>query len=228
VSLEGYASERGLWFRSSSFALPQATQLLRHGFMREVSGLVRGDLPGGLENAWLADVAYVFEGVNDLKRSHFTLVLIEAPASLGFAVKVLCHDRDLSDLDMSNPHSDREIIEADDRAVTLESEEFLKRYALFTDSDQEQNAVWRIFAPTLIDWLTHQAPEDFSFELQDGALCCFVPGTLEEATEIDALCEASARVLREVTRIGEGSGSAATDPTLKSRWARLTSRIRFR
>jgi len=40
---------------------------------------------------------------------------------------------------------------------------------------------------------------------QDGALCCFVPGTLTEASEIDGLCLASSRVLGEVTRIGYGT-----------------------
>ena len=209
-SLASYATERGLYFRETSFALPQATQLLRHGFMREVSGLVRGNLPGGLNAAWLSHVAYVYEGANDLKRSHFTLVLIQAPESLGFAVRVLCHDRDLSKLDMTNPDSEREIIRADDKAVTLESHGFLERYALFADNDQDENSVWRLFAPTLIDWLTTSSPQDFSFELQDGALCCFVPGSLTEESEIDGLCMAAARVLREVTRIGEGGGGQAT------------------
>lgn len=206
-SLASYAAGHGLYYQPSSFALPQATQLLRHGFMREVTGLVRGDLPGGLDQAWLAHVAYVYSGVNDLKRSPFTLLLIEAPESIGFATRVLCHDRDLSRLDMSNPDSDREIIRFDDRSVRLESEQFLARYALFADHDQDENSVWRLFAPSLIHWLAVEAPEDFSFELQDGALCCFVPGSLTEPDRIDEFCAAAARVLKEVTRIGEGSGA---------------------
>jgi len=212
-SLAPYAAGRGLYFRPTSFALPQATQLLRHGFMREVSGLVRGDLPGNLNDAYLVHVAYVYEGMNDLERSRFTLVLVQAPDSLGFAVRVLCHDRDLSKLDMTNPDSEREIIEADDRSVRIESHGFLERYALFTDNDQDENSVWRLFAPTLIDWLTTSAPEDFSFELQDGALCCFVPGSLTDTAEVDSFCEAAGRVLKEVTRIGEGGGgqSASSD-----------------
>jgi hypothetical protein len=206
-TLAAYASAHGLYHRAPSMALPQATQLLRHGFMREVPSLVRGDLPGELTDGWLAQVDYVYTGANDLQRSYFTLVLIEAPASLGFAVRVLCHDRGLSRLDMTNPDSEREIIETPDRAVKLESEAFLRRYALFTDADQDELSVWRLFAPSLIDWLTAEAPEGFSFELQDGALCCFVPGTLSADRDIDALCEASARVLREVSRIGGGNGA---------------------
>jgi hypothetical protein len=216
-TLAAYAAERGLFDRGSSFALPQATQLLRHGFMREVPSLVRGDLPGGLTGAWLAQVAYVYSGVNELKRRHFTLVLVEAPASLGFAVRVLCHDRGLTELDMTNPDSERELIQLDDRAVRLESEGFLRRYALFTDHDQDEVSAWRLFAPSLIDWLTDQAPAGFSFELQDGALCCFVPGSLAAPAELDGLCEAAARVLKEVSRIGPGAGSPTKPDSRRAR-----------
>jgi hypothetical protein len=206
-NLAGYAAARGLSHRVSSLGLPKATQLLRHGFMNEVPSLVRGDLPGGLTDAWLAQVDYVYAGRNDLKRRYFTIVLIQAPESIGFAERVLCHDRALSELDMANPDAGREVVELDDRAVRLESEDFLRRYSLFTDNDQDELAVWRLFAPSLIDWLTVDAPTGFSFELQDGALCCFVPGTLAAEEELDELCEASARVFREVARVGGASGS---------------------
>ena len=223
AELAAWASTHNLYFRETSFALPEATQLLRHGFMKEVTGFVRGDLPGNLSDSWLAHVSYVYTGVNDLKRSPFTLVLIQAPKSLGFAQRVLLHDHDLSKLDMSNPDSDRQVLKAPDRSVTLESEQFLERYALFTDSDQDENSVWRLFAPTLIDWLTHQAPTDFSFELQDGALCCFVPGKLKDPVELDGLCVASARVFKEVTRIGEGRTGTQIDPD--SRQGKIETRL---
>ena len=224
-TLAAYAAERGLLHREHSFALPQATQLLRHGFMREVPSLVRGDLPGGVGNAYLAQVDVVYEGRTDLERSPFTLVLIQAPESLGFAVRVLCHDRDLSKLDMTNPDSDREVIEAEDRAVRLESEDFLRRYALFTDADQDELSVWRLFAPTLIAWLTAEAPADFSFELQDGALCCFVPGTLSDPDAIDELCEASARVMKEVARVGADSGVAGGRATGGERLGKVEAEL---
>lgn len=225
--LAAWAEDRGLSFRESSFALPQATQLLRHGFMREVTGLVRGDLPGDLKDGWLAQVAYVYEGVNDLKRSPFTLVLVQAPGSLAFADRVLCHDRGLSKLDMSNPDSDREVITAPDRSVRLESEAFLQRFSVFVDADQDENSVWRIFPPTLIDWLSHAAPSGFSFELQDGALCGFIPGSLAEPGQLDEICLATARVMKEVARVGEGTGrvgdESLVDPS--SRNGRVEARL---
>ena len=162
----------------------------------------------GSPNSWLAQVDYAYEGRNEIERSCFTLVLTEAEASAGFAVRVLCHDRGLSKRDRANPDSDREVVKLDDRAVRLESDRFLERYAVSTDHDQDQLAVWQLFSPSLIDWLTNEAPAGFSFELQDGALSCFVPGYTAEEGELDALCAAAARVFARVAQIDGGGGEA--------------------
>jgi hypothetical protein len=191
-------------------ALPKATQLMRHGFLQEVRSLASGTLPGGLENSWLAQVDYAYEGRSEIERSPFTLVLTEAAASSGFAVRVLCHDRRLSKRDRSNPDSDREVVQLDDRAVRLESDRFLERYALSTDHDQDQLSVWQLFDPSLIQWLTVDAPDGFSFELQDGALSCFVPGFVAGEAELDALCAAAARVFAHVVEIEGDRGGAAS------------------
>ena len=68
---------------------------MRHGFLQEVRSVARGDLPGGLRGAWLAQLDYAYEGTREIERSPFTLVLAEAAASVGYAVRVLCHDRGL-------------------------------------------------------------------------------------------------------------------------------------
>jgi hypothetical protein len=183
---------------------------MRHGFLQEVRSLASGTLPGGLENSWLAQVDYAYEGRNDIERSPFTLVLTEAAASSGFAVRVLCHDRQLSKRDRANPDSDREVVKLDDRAVRLESDLFLERYAVSTDHDQDQLAVWQLFDPSLIQWLTVEAPAGFSFELQDGALNCFVPGFVADEAELDALCAAAARVFAHVVEIQGHRGESAS------------------
>jgi hypothetical protein len=179
---------------------------MRHGFLQEVRSLASGDLPGGLEGGWIAQVDYAYEGRSEIERSPFTLVLAEAAQSNEFAIRVLCHDRGLSKRDRSNPDSDREVIELDDQAVRLESERFLQRYALSTDHDQDQLSVWQLFDPSLIQWLTAEAPAGFSFELQDGALSCFVPGYTAEEAKLDALCAAAARVFARVVTL-EGPGA---------------------
>ncbi len=207
-NLAAYAAAHGLRYREVSLALPKATQLMRHGFMQEVKGMASGDLPGGLENGWLANVNYVYEGGSDLERSPFTLVLAEAEKSSEYAVRVLCHDRGLSKRDRSNPDSDRQVVELDDRAVQLESDAFLDRYHVSTDHDQDQLSVWQLFSPSVIEWLTTEAPEGFSFELQDGALSCFVPGFSGEEGELDALCAGANRIFERVMKI-DGHGTTA-------------------
>jgi hypothetical protein len=181
---------------------------MRHGFLQEVRSVASGTLPGGLDNSRLAQVDYAYEGTDDIERSHFTLVLTEAAASAGFVVRVLCHDRGLAERDRANPDSDRQVVKLDDTAVRLESDALLERYAISTDHDQDQLAVWQLFDPSLIDWLTAAAPAGFSFELQDGALCCFVPGTVADPDALDALCAAAARVFARVLAIDGDAGTA--------------------
>lgn len=215
-TLADYAAAHGLRYREVSLALPKATQLMRHGFMQEVKGMANGDLPGGLENGWIANVDYVYEGRSDLERSPFTLVLVEAEKSAGYAVRVLCHDKGLSKRDRSNPDSDRQVVELDDKAVKLESDAFLERYAVSTDHDQDQLSVWQLFSPSVIEWLTTEAPEGFSFELQDGALSCFVPDHTAEEAELDALCAGATRIFERAMKI-DGRGVATGDPKEGSR-----------
>jgi hypothetical protein len=207
-TLAAYAARHGLLHRAASFGLPKATQLMRHGFMAEVPSLATGELPQGAGAGWLAQVDYVYEGRSDLERSPFTLVLVGAQASSEYAIRVLCHDRRLDKRDRENPDAEREVVKLDDRAVQLESRSFLERYAVSTDHDQDQLAVWRLFSPSLIQWLTTDAPERFSFELQDGALACFVPGFSADEGELDALCAAAGRVFARVAAI-DGPGNAA-------------------
>jgi hypothetical protein len=215
-TLADYAAAYGLSHRTASLALPKATQLMRHGFLQEVRSVARGDLPGGIRDGWLAQLDYAYEGRGEIERSPFTLVLTGAAASAGYAVRVLCHDRGLGKRDRANPDHDRQVVKLDDRGVRLESDSFLDRYAVSTDADQDQLAVWQLFSPGLIDWLTTAAPTGFSFELQDGALCCFVPGYVAEPGALDALCAGAARVFARVEQIdGDGGrrGAAGGEET---------------
>lgn len=213
-NLATYAARHGLSHRAASFGLPKATQLMRHGFMQEVPSLASGELPEGAGTGWLALVNYAYEGRQDIERTPFTLALVGAAASNDYAIRVLCHDRGLGERERSNPDADREVVKLDDREVRLESDKFLERYAVSTDHDQDQLAVWQLFSPSLISWLTEEAPEHFSFELQDGALACFIPGYTADEAELDALCAAAARVFARVTAIdGPGHGATSAEGT---------------
>ena len=203
---EAYAKERGLLY-FDNWSMPEPTQLLQHGFTEEVPNLVMGDLPGGLKDAWLAHFDYKTVG-SKIHDHLFTVVLARAPGSAAIADRVLCHDRDLPDIDTSNPAAGLELLKLDDREVQVESAAFLKRYAIWTDHDQDEVRAWQVFDPALIAWLTDEAPENFSFELQNGALACFVPGVVSDAGALDGLCAAASRVLARVSEAsGDGGGS---------------------
>jgi hypothetical protein len=193
-----------------NWSMPEPTQLLQHGFTEEVPNLGMGDLPGGIEDGWLAHFDYKTIG-SEIHDHLFTVVLARAPKSVEFAKRVLCHDRDLSDIDRSNPEAGLELLKLEDRKFKLESDAFLDRYSVWADHDQDDLAAWQLFDPALIDWLTDQAPKDFSFELQNGALACFVPGAIAEADALDALCQGAARVLARVNEISGGSNAAPAD-----------------
>jgi hypothetical protein len=201
---QAYANARGLAYYDHWF-LPQVTQLLHHGSFDSAPNLIMGDLPGDLANSWLAH--FVSEDDHS-----YTAVVVRAAASVRFVVRVLCHDRGLARSDAANPDAERELVPMDDRQVQIESDAFLRRYELLTDHDQDEVRAWQLFDPALVGWLTDEAPEDFSFELQDGALCCFVPGAVAEAERLDALCEATARVHRRVLVLGTAPAAGPAAP----------------
>ncbi len=171
-----------------------------------------GDLPGALGDAQLAH--FRLDPGND-KRC-YTVVVVAAPDSVNYAVRVTCHDRDMPKSDASNPDADLQTIDMDDRDVPVESDAFLKRYAVSTDHDQDQVRAWQLFDPALIGWLTESAPQGFSFELQNGALCAFVRGALADAASLDELCNAAAVVHTRVLEIG-GNPTAPSPPAAGSR-----------
>jgi hypothetical protein len=204
-----WAGARGL-NAFEDWGLPEATQLLRgKGFVQTVPNAANGELPSGLGPGWIAHATYSVVAGAGIEERVFTVVLLHVPRSIGFAARVLCHDRGLTELDMSNPDADTEVVELDDRLVELESEGFLARYRLATDHDQDQLRVWQLFSPAMIDWLTAEAPAGFSFELQEGALCCFVPRVIGDGPGLDRLCDAAGRVRARVVELAQGAPSTA-------------------
>ena len=215
AAFRAYVEARGLIYYEH-WSIPDATQLLRHGFAQRARNLGLGELPNGLGHGWLAHAGYSTSRAG-LEDHEFTVVLARVPGSIGFAVRVLCHDRGLSEAARSNPNADAEVIELEDRDLQVESVRFLERYAVATDHDQDKLVAWQLFSPGLIHWLTEEAPPRFSFELQDGALCCFVPGSVSSEHELDELCAAAGRLHARVLELAAANPAvAATAPTRAS------------
>lgn len=71
---------------------------------------------------------------------------------------------------------------------TFESIELERKFVIEIAKGQEQVWLWRLFTPTLIDWLAHETPPDFGFKLSSGSFNCEVPqwrGQVREDRQVD-------------------------------------------
>ncbi len=57
----------------------------------------------------------------------------------------------------------------------FESIELDRRYVVEIAEEQDQNWLYQLFAPTMIDWLAHETPQDFGFRLDNGVFYCECP-----------------------------------------------------
>jgi hypothetical protein len=58
---------------------------------------------------------------------------------------------------------------------TFESLELERRYLIEVAKGQDQQWLYRLFTPTLIDWLASSTPPDFAFRLSSGSFVCEAP-----------------------------------------------------
>jgi hypothetical protein len=83
--------------------------------------------------------------------------------------------------------------------VSLESTAFNEAYELRAVDDQDRVELRRLFAPTLVRWLSEH-PLKPGFELRVGTLVTFVPGHLEDLGRITWLMDASRHLAHRLTR----------------------------
>jgi len=203
--LRGYAATRRLaWTAGRDWVAP-ISPLLRRGNDRYFEHAFRGLLPGGVEGK-LARYTYVertSEGSGNQHRPYhrFTVVLTSAPGTAARIQELLCWRRSgLRVLD-----SAEDVLRTHQR-VELESDAADRRYEIFIG--ELDDPVWarRLFEPSFVVWLAAQAPESFAFEFSGGTLVTSVTGHRAKALELDALCEATAIVVRRLEEEAAGRG----------------------
>jgi hypothetical protein len=126
----------------------------------------------------------------------FNVVFARIPASQPFVARLQC-ERDGRWTDTTHYG-----FEVRNSRLWTESEVLNERYKVTVSPFQDDNWLRQLFAPTFIDWLAHESPGDFSFELAYGALLCSIEEDDPSDGELSALWESSATV---ATRIHDES-----------------------
>jgi hypothetical protein len=192
-----YASQRGMTLSGRS-SLPPMTPLLRKGNKRYADHSFAGPLADGVDGV-LALYTYE-EETSDGKGGHetnyyrYTVGLVEVPECAAPVPELFCQQksglRALEGLEDAFRRSKQR--------VKLESEALDERYEIFSDKDQDQVWLRRLFSPTFVVWLGEEAPKKFAFELVAGYLCCYVKGHKKSTAELDVIRAASATVARRL------------------------------
>lgn len=204
-SMRAYAGAHGRRFEAFEFA-PEATQVLRRRFLPIGWNVV----------SWSVDtdvtVRLMHLPSEEGDRHWVTVLVRPAAATAGFAARIVCHDREVDDVLAKDADADLQTLELADVGTELESEAFERRYRLLSDADQDPVGLRQLLSPDLIDDLTALPLGGFSFELQDGALSCFLPGIHTDPDELDALIAAADRIHARAEEIGRGAPERRTAP----------------
>jgi hypothetical protein len=198
-----YAEGRSL-SRIDKGGLAPGTPFLRRGDDRYAHHIMRGTLPGGVDGT-VALYTYEetdtdSEGDRQTTYYHFTVVLADIPESARHVGELYAQRR----VGFRFLDSAEDVFRTRER-ITLESEALDQRAEIFAAPGEDQNWLRQLFSPTFVHWLGDEAPDGTAFELVAGLLCVNVRGHLDNAADLDQICESAAVI---ATRIREESREA--------------------
>lgn len=168
-TLRAYGDRNGLVLRSEQpwpGMLPAEEQT---GPIRHAIWSLTGRLPGGAIGRLRHQA--VFGGMLGMKvAQQHTILVARLPETFGY-VPMLCvrPDEAMSGLYYWGGDSRKR------QEQKFESIELDRRYVVELAPGQEQVWLYRLFTPTLIDWLAHETPDDFGFKLSSGVFTCETP-----------------------------------------------------
>ncbi|MBS1891283.1 MAG: hypothetical protein JST59_08315 [Actinobacteria bacterium] len=186
ASLSSFAAAHGLEAVPSVDAGPLTPLLVESGAGR-IAPAARGALGDGFSGA-IGRLVYKRN-----KTFRFTVALTEVPASTAFAPRVFCVRSGRSTRD-----DEFYGFEARHSKLWTESIALNERYRVATSPFQDQNWLRQLFTPAFVDWLAHQAPSGFSFELAYGALLCSTEEDHPDPDALAALAGATAHIARRI------------------------------
>lgn len=225
-TLRAYGAEHGLVLRSEQpwpGMLPAEQQ---SGPIRHAIWSLVGKLPGGAIGRLRHQAVFGEMMGMQLAQQH-TILVARLPETFGY-VPMLCvrPDELMSGLYYwggdGRPRQEQH----------FESIELDRRYVVEIAKGQEQVWLYRLFSPTLIDWLAHETPPDFGFKLSSGVFTCETPqwrgqGRLDGEADpelLDLLASTGGRVAGRIRdevleQVGLGNVPVARSAEAAEDWA---------
>jgi hypothetical protein len=139
------------------------------GPVRHAVWSIAGKLPGGASGR-LRHQAIFGKTMGVKVAGQHTIMVCRLPESVGY-IPLLCVRPDELGSGLyywggdRRPRSEHE----------FESAELGRRFKVEIAAGQDQNWLYQLFAPTMIDWLAHETPQDFGFKLDGGVFTCECP-----------------------------------------------------
>ena len=167
--LRRYADERGLTLRTDPAfpgAQPPEQQV---GPVRHAVWSLIGEMPGGA-TARLRHQAVFGKVMGKEIAGHHTVMVARLPETVGLVPMLSVRPEGFAAGLFQWTGDGRARQEQ-----TFESIELDRRYLIEVAKGQDQQWLYRLFTPTLIDWLASSTPPDFAFRLSSGSFVCEVP-----------------------------------------------------
>ncbi len=169
ADLRTYADERGLTVKSDPPYPGAPVPEEQPGPVKHAVWSLVGKMPGG-SIAKLRHQATFGQMAGMNATGHHTVMVARQPETVGY-VPMLSMRPDEFGAGLFYWAGDGRARQKQ----TFESLELERRYVIEVAKGQEQVWLFRLFTPSLIDWLAEKTPPDFAFRLSSGSFVCEAP-----------------------------------------------------
>jgi len=212
--LRDYAAQHGLVLSAESPypGAPPAEQ--QSGPVRHAVWSLAGKLPGGAPGRLRHQAVYGQTFGVEIAGQH-TIMVCRLPESVGYVPMLCCRPDELT-MGLYYWGGDQRPREQ----AKFESAELDRRYIIDYATGQDENWLYQLFSPKLVDWIAHETPPDFGFKLESGVFTCETPQWRGQATDgevnhehLDLLARSGGRVAGRIRDevLEEIAGSGAPD-----------------
>lgn len=169
ADLEAYAAERGLTMKVDPMYPGQPLPGEQPGPVKFGVWSLLGRMPGGTVGR-LRHQASFGEVMGTSVRGNHTVFVSRQPETVAYVPLLGCRPDEFASGLFEWAGDGRKRQEQ-----KFESLELDRRFVIEIAPGQEQQWLYRLFTPALIDWLAHETPPDFGFKLSSGSFSCEVP-----------------------------------------------------